>query len=683
MSKAINFTMNYYALKTFGKQQYSNAWAALSELVASGFDAGAANVYLYIDMINKNCSTIEIIDDGIGMDENDLQKKYAVIGRNRRNDNPNDKAAGRKGIGKLAALYLSDEYQIISKKNNTTTAWGVNVANKRDDDIPSLEEINLADASAICDDVWNGSKRKQGTMLRLLNVDLTRIGDRAIDALKHRLSNYFLFNSLESTLHICTIRKYGDPTTFDKVEKRIAFDNMSYIYYSDIKLLDMHKSQFKVEFYDKAKEKQTMFIDRIVEGLPSDIAGAQPGNKILISGNGTFYGKTKPYKLEGWIGVHSSIETAIASENDSRFVRNAFYNPNQIRVYVRNKLANENILNRLGLTGTYANYIEGEVSFDILDDNDLEDIATSNRQDFSIIDERVTLLLEILRGLCRQLLTRRQELANKINVRKDEIDSAIQSKQKTGFAKETHQDLVSAGIMPDKANELSYIISNKLQGEYDLKTSYKLFISHAYKDRIFTDFISHYLQYRGFIWDKNPEKTDIFYSSDGTDITNETPLAEIIKKMIVDANTDILFLTSQNFMNSEYCLFEGGAAWATRSVLEYSLITLDYDNIPKFLTNGKPEFSFNTKNKDSFTLNEQSYTNIVTILNRLISHLNHNRQQNGLTEITLIPEPKFEDLVHRNAAGKELKDYMDADVYQYWQTYIIDQLDKYFEPVGV
>ena len=93
-----------------------------------------------------------------------------------------------------------------------------------------------------------------------------------------------------------------------------------------------------------------------------------------------------------------TIESSLARKNDSRYVKNQFYNPNQIRVYVRNKLANENVLDRLGLVGTYANYIEGEVSFDILDDNDFEDLATSNRQDFSIIDERVRILYDLLRN---------------------------------------------------------------------------------------------------------------------------------------------------------------------------------------------------------------------------------------------------------------------------------------------
>jgi len=678
-SQPIKFTMNYYALKTFGRQQYSNAWAALSELVANGFDARAQNVYLYINMINKQKSIIEIIDDGCGMNVEDLKSKYAVIGRNRRIENPNDNAAGRKGIGKLAALYLSDEFQIISKKDKLITAWGVNVKERIDTETPSLDPVDISNVNPVCDDVWNIISKTQGTMIRLLNVDLTRIGDRAVEALKQRLSNYFLFDSLNSVLRICIIRKENDIVSFEPIQKQIAFDNMSCIYYSDSKFLDIRKNNFNVEYSDKMNGKKTLTIERTVEGLPSDIATVEIGNKIKITGIGTFYGVSKLYALTGWIGVHSSIEKKIALNNDNRFIRNNYYNPNQIRVYVRNKLANENILNRLGLVGTYANYIEGEISFDILDDNDFEDIATSNRQDFSIEDERVKLLLEILKGLCRQLLQRRQELADKINEEKKKGDMEIQSKQKTHFTQETHKDLISAGVSSYKASELSVVIGNKLKGEYDIKTTYKLFISHASKDRIFTDFISHYLKYLGFRWDEDISVTEIFYSSDGTDITNATPLADVIKNMILDSNTDVLFMTSKNFMDSQYCLFEGGAAWATRAILEYCIIALDYGSIPDFLTNKKAEFSFNTNDKNSFILNKQNYTNIVVILNRIISHLNKNRTREEKKEVSLIQKPKFDDLVQMKALNKNINDYMDENICKYWQMYVIDKLDDYLK----
>ncbi|MFI3327010.1 MAG: ATP-binding protein [Clostridia bacterium] len=671
----INFSMNYYALKTFGRQQYSNSWAAISELVANGFDAGAKNVYLYINLINKSSATIEIIDDGIGMNESDLTNKYTIIGRNRRLEKPNDNAAGRKGIGKLAALYLSDKYQIISQKDNKLTSWEVNVFGKEDNDIPQLEYINFKNQDIICSDIWNNISSKSGTAIRLIAVNLERIGKRSLESLNQKLSNYFSFDTMNCQLNVCVVEKSSDLLVFKKIKKEIAFDNMVHIYTSDENIIDTRKNYFSIDINDKLGNKKTFEYPKIIDVMSSNSLG----KRICISGSREFYGITKQYKLEGWIGVHSSIDTKSAQENDARFIRNQHYNPNQLRIYVRNKLANENILGKLNLTGTYSNYIEGELSFDILDDNDFEDIATANRQDFSIVDDRVELLYELARTLCLQLISRRQELADKLKTEKDNTDNSIISQQKSIFAIETHSDLTSAGVPKDKADELSRIISNKLKGEYEIKDSFKIFISHASKDRIFTDFISNYLKFRGFKWNKDYNESDIFYSSEGTNIEDSTPLSDIIKKMILDSNTDILFLTSDSFMKSQYCLFEGGAAWATRAILEYGIIALDYNSIPEFLTNGKPEFAFNFKDMSSFTLNKQSYSNLVLILNRLISHLNNNKKIRQEDQVKLIETPNFPDLVQLQREGKPYKDYMDKDVYDYWETYVIKQLDAYYK----
>lgn len=307
---------------------------------------------------------------------------------------------------------------------------------------------------------------------------------------------------------------------------------------------------------------------------------------------------------------------------------------------VRGKLFNDSILSSLPLVGAFVNYIEGEISFEILDENDLDDIATSNRQDFSFIDERVKLLNELLAGICRQLLQDRQRLADDIKALVDKDNKAIQAREKTTFSRDVYRELVSDKTIPEeKANEWANVIANKLKGEYELKTSFKLFLSHAGKDRIFTDFISAYLQKLGFIFDKNDvDKTEIFYSSDGLNIDSLDPLSVIIKNMLVRDNTQILFLTSKNFLDSQYCLFEGGAAWATRAIGEYRIISLDYDSIPKFLTNGKPEFSFNMKDKNSFILNKQSYENLIKILNKAIEHLNKNREIMKKPTVPLIPE---------------------------------------------
>ena len=56
----IYFNFSYFALKLLGKGLYSNHWTAIAELVANGIDAQANSVKIYINMIDKQHSVIEI-----------------------------------------------------------------------------------------------------------------------------------------------------------------------------------------------------------------------------------------------------------------------------------------------------------------------------------------------------------------------------------------------------------------------------------------------------------------------------------------------------------------------------------------------------------------------------------------------------------------------------------------------
>lgn len=106
------------------------------------------------------------------------------------------------------------------------------------------------------------------------------------------------------------------------------------------------------------------------------------GEKRFQKGDGSLTKEKLPYRMTGWIGIHTSIKKVEAQWNDPEYLKNKVYRPNQLRLYVRNKLAVENFLDYVKNTQAFANYIEGEISFDILDDNELGDIATSNRQVF-------------------------------------------------------------------------------------------------------------------------------------------------------------------------------------------------------------------------------------------------------------------------------------------------------------
>ena len=107
------------------------------------------------------------------------------------------------------------------------------------------------------------------------------------------------------------------------------------------------------------------------------------------------------------------------------------------------------------------------------------------------------------------------------------------------------------------------------------KEYYKLFISHARKDRRFSDFIYNLLITKG------AKAEEIFYTT--RQVQGNSTLSQDIKDNIMENNTMVLFLDSANFMRSSYCLFEGGAFWATRSMDSCIHIHFDTAWIPDYI----------------------------------------------------------------------------------------------------
>jgi hypothetical protein len=106
-----------------GSQLYPSVTAAVAELVSNAWDADARNVWVTVpfdDDWNGPDSTIEVVDDGIGMDRYEAQFKYLVVGRERRVKEGTDRTPGsrllhgRKGIGKLAAFGTGQHLEVVT-----------------------------------------------------------------------------------------------------------------------------------------------------------------------------------------------------------------------------------------------------------------------------------------------------------------------------------------------------------------------------------------------------------------------------------------------------------------------------------------------------------------------------------------------------------------------------------------
>ena len=94
-------------IRHLGLRMYSTLAPALAEIISNSYDADATNVI--VQLIEKDGIPEEIIveDDGIGLSHEEINSKFLVIGRNRRDegDEPSSKHGrlpiGKKGLGKL------------------------------------------------------------------------------------------------------------------------------------------------------------------------------------------------------------------------------------------------------------------------------------------------------------------------------------------------------------------------------------------------------------------------------------------------------------------------------------------------------------------------------------------------------------------------------------------------------
>lgn len=679
----VNFTFGWLAMKLLGKSLYSNAWSALSELVANGFDANAKNVYIYIDIRNKDKSTIEIFDNGYGMSSEDMET-YAKVGYNKRNDPKSNKTdleknlmMGRKGIGKLAALYLSENYYILTKTTNSYDCWEMFYTEKLEeiDEKPYLRKVDNSNVNVACIEEW--TKIQTGTLLKLTNVNLSGYGDISFQALEYKLSNYFLLASLNNKAIKLCIRTQ-DKFEFSEVNKTIAFKNMAFIEYSHYDKTSLNTQYNELEKatltlpYSPSLPEQSY--NHKLELIPfkEDDKNKLRGTYPFVNDNGEVI--LKPYTLKGWIGIHSSIEKNIATKNDSNFLKNSFYNPIQLRLYIRNKLAIENFLNVINNTQAFVNYIEGEISFDILDDNDLPDIATSNRQGLDEHDQRVELLKTLVSNIIEDLIKKRSTLAKNIDNSRKNIQNDMYTSAKDQFSKEVGIEIDNLGdaITAEEKINLTHMIVNKIKGDITPKDNYLIFFSHSSNDTLFTDFLYHILINQG------ATQEEFFYTSKGNntaDYRDKERLADRIKKCIIDTNTLLFFLTSETYKESEFCMFEGGAGWATRSVGKYILWSLHYNDIPKFLTNGKSEFTL--VSKEGITLDKNCYLFIVDTLNRMIEHLNAGRKRQKRTIIKSFPTVEFPNDVILEEEHKTINDYMDSTIMKYWNIYVTQKLPGY------
>lgn len=355
-SSRYEMSISLSVLDHLGLNLYSNTPAVISEVIANAWDADATRVDIAYD---TRANTITVTDNGHGMDLDDINNRYLLVGYRRRDPTAQGaltsqgrKPMGRKGIGKLSLFSIANRITVHTcKARSEPEAFQMDAeeirrnvqAQENSDDnenhprVPRYRPLPVEfDGSGLADGT--------GTTIKITDFKKVSLTAGSVAGLRKRIARRFdlLSNDFEIFLN-------GDP---------VRFEDRDYF----------HKARFIFQYGDHNYAAHC-------RNLETD---EDTGEPLAFSRPSTFdeNGKRDPngaLATKGWIAIarHSNdLDDAADGQDD---------NLNRITILMRGKVAQEDILQEYRLGGMITKFIFGEIHADFLDDQD-EDIATTSRQ---------------------------------------------------------------------------------------------------------------------------------------------------------------------------------------------------------------------------------------------------------------------------------------------------------------
>ncbi|WP_208281535.1 TIGR02391 family protein [Massilia oculi] len=178
-------------IEHLGVKMYATLPPALAELISNAYDADASSVTVEFLEQNGNPKAITVIDDGIGMSSDDIQKKFLVIGRNRRRvdgDTPSPRfnrlPTGKKGLGKLALFGLAKSVTVDTIQNGLQNQLTLNW-----DSLLKAEGVY----NPVAGIVDKKMRRRNGTTIQLSSLERKTPFD--INSIADSLSRIFIVDA--------------------------------------------------------------------------------------------------------------------------------------------------------------------------------------------------------------------------------------------------------------------------------------------------------------------------------------------------------------------------------------------------------------------------------------------------------------------------------------------------------
>ena len=359
-NRPLRMKISLNVLEHLGMNLYSNVPAVLSEIVANAWDADANHV-----LVQLGDEAISIEDDGVGMTRDEVIDRFLNVGFQRRlamspSTPSGRRPMGRKGIGKLSSFSIARVVSVYTGRAGEQTAFRMDAAKIR-------ERMNGSDQGAYDPEELNHVQQvSKGTRIVLTGLKRS-VTQHSENGLRQRIARRFSVIGPQHNFKVDV-----DGTTVSP-EDRGYCEHVEYCW-----------------TYGDQKEKMNCFTG-LAEGQPSDRTAEMAravGTDLTIT---------------GWIGTVRRPNFLKAQDGE---------NLNRLAIFMRGRVAQEDILGDFGFKQIFSDYIVGEIHCDDLDEDDGEDIATSSRQSLKYDDAKFETVRKAVCSELRHIASQWTDLRN-------------------------------------------------------------------------------------------------------------------------------------------------------------------------------------------------------------------------------------------------------------------------------
>lgn len=534
-------------LELLGPNLYTNIYYVLAELIANAYDADAKNVYI---IAGKD--DIRVEDDGHGMSykAGDITKYLNVAGvsrtteRNSLTKSRKRRKMGRKGVGKLAALSVSENVDVLTVAKGEKSGF---VLTRHPENGHELKAI--PDGKIVFERIKN-----HGSAIIMRNPQYRL--HKTLSAVKRNLLK--IFPLVDSSFRIHVIRG-SENVTIDDFDRSIMGELCTLITLGD---------------------RFSSLRDLVPDSYPkrrNDLVSAQ-GAKVLPVTMRANDGKEYEYSLEvlGWIGTYKTTRGRKAELTD--------FPDNFISFFANEKMGEFNILPIVGHNKLNEVYVVGQLHVDLFELTELPDMALSNRQGYKSDDPRYEAVRGYVRNeLLAEILRRRETYTDLVNAQKKKHKEKVQREAEArlrasvdAFRKKASEEAASAlaklGVKVSR-EAMEKAISESINAnspDLGLKAAVdsqkkKILISQTYPDKSFADIIYQMLAFNNIAPD------DILYTNCDDEVCRVPEGRQVydyLREFFVESYSTqkifVLFVTSENTKISWGAITEVGASWITK-----------------------------------------------------------------------------------------------------------------------